>query len=103
MSIPHTHRSTSRFALDLQVVPAAQELTHLPVVTDPSHATFWAPWVESMTLASIACGADGIMIEVHPNRAECAVDPLQPLEFDEFSNLLHIGRKVAHSLGRTFG
>jgi len=103
MSIPHTHRSTSRFALDLQVVPAAQELTHLPVVTDPSHATFWAPWVESMTLASIACGADGIMIEVHPSRAECAVDPLQPLEFDEFSNLLQIGRKVAHSLGRTFG
>ena len=51
MSIPHTHRETSRFSIDLQVVPAAKELTHLPIVTDPSHATFWNPWVKSMSLA----------------------------------------------------
>lgn len=103
MSIPHTHRDTSRFSLDLQVVPAAQELTHLPIVTDPSHATFWAPWVEPMTLASIACGADGVMIEVHPNRSEAAVDPLQPLEYEEFSRLMHSGSNVAKSIGKTFG
>jgi 3-deoxy-7-phosphoheptulonate synthase len=103
MAIPHTHRSTSRFSLDLQVVPAAQELTHLPIVTDPSHATFWAPWVKPMTLASIACGADAVMVEVHPSRAEAAVDPLQPLEFDEFADLLKVGSSVAQSLGRTFG
>tara|TARA_B100000886_G_scaffold238643_1_gene167287 strand:- start:421 stop:1314 length:894 start_codon:yes stop_codon:yes gene_type:complete len=103
MSVPHTHRDTSRFALDLQVVPAAQELTHLPIVTDPSHATFWAPWVQPMTLASIACGADAIMIEVHPNRAEAAVDPLQPLEFEEFEVLMVAGRRVAESVGKTLG
>ena len=54
VSVPHTHKSTSRFLLDLQVVPAAKELTHLPIVTDPSHATFWRNWVKPMSLASIA-------------------------------------------------
>ena len=103
MSIPHTHRDTSRFSLDLQVVPAAQELTHFPIVTDPSHATFWAAWVEPMTLASIACGADGVMIEVHPNRSEAAVDPLQPLEYAEFEKLMNVGSEVAKSIGKTFG
>ena len=62
VSVPHTHRSTSRFLIDLQVVPALQEISHLPIVVDPSHATFWRPWVPSMTLASIAAGADGIML-----------------------------------------
>ena len=61
---PHTHRSSSRFLLDLQVVPAAQEFTHLPIITDPSHACFWRPWVKPMALASVASGADGIMLEV---------------------------------------
>ena len=62
VSIPHTHRSTSRFALDLQVVPAAKEITHLPIVVDPSHATFWRPWVNPMSLAAIAAGADSVML-----------------------------------------
>ena len=67
VSVPHTHRSTSRFLLDLQVIPAAKEVTHLPIVSDPSHATFWRPWVRPMALASVAAGADGIMLEVHPD------------------------------------
>ncbi len=58
VSVPHTHRATSRYLLDLQVVPAAKEVTHLPIVVDPSHATFWAPWVTPMALASVAAGAD---------------------------------------------
>ena len=49
VSVQHTHRSTSRFLLDLQVIPAAKEITHLPIISDPSHATFWNPWVSSMT------------------------------------------------------
>jgi len=89
--VPHTHRATSRFMLDLQVIPAAKEITSLPVGTDPSHATFWAPWVEPMALASVACGADFLMIEVHPDPKNAAVDPLQPLNFEEFSALM---RKV---------
>ena len=70
---PHT-RSTSRFLLDLQVLPAAKEITHLPIVVDPSHATFWRPWVSSMSLASVAAGADGIMLEVHKDPDNAAVD-----------------------------
>ncbi|MBI05000.1 MAG: 3-deoxy-7-phosphoheptulonate synthase [Pelagibacteraceae bacterium] len=88
VSVPHTHRETSRFLLDLQVVPAAQEITHLPIAVDPSHATFWRPWVEPMTLASIAAGADAIMLEVHPDPENSAVDPLQPINYDHFSKLL---------------
>jgi len=88
VSVPHTHRSTSRFLLDLQVIPAAQELTHLPVVSDPSHATFWRPWVKPMSLASVASGADGIMLEVHPDPENAAVDPLQPINYADFSKLM---------------
>ena len=44
VSVPHTHRDSSRFLVDLQVIPAAKEITHLPIAVDPSHATFWRPW-----------------------------------------------------------
>jgi 3-deoxy-7-phosphoheptulonate synthase len=97
---PHTHRGTSRFLLDLQVVPAAQEVTHLPVVVDPSHATFWRPWVAPMALASIAAGADGVMIEVHPDPPNAAVDPLQPVDFAEFERLMTRMRAIAQAVGR---
>ena len=88
VSVPHTHRSTSRFLLDLQVIPAAQEITHLPVVSDPSHATFWRSWVRPMAMASIAAGADGIMLEVHPDPENSAVDPLQPINYKAFESLM---------------
>jgi 3-deoxy-7-phosphoheptulonate synthase len=101
MSIPHTHRETSRFSLDLQVIPAAKELTHLPIVTDPSHATFWNPWVKSMSLASVAAGADGVMLEVHPDPKNAAVDPLQPLNFNDFDDTIKSMDLVAKSIGRT--
>lgn len=98
VSIPHTHRSTSRFSLDLQIIPAAKEITHLPIITDPSHATFWADWVEPMALASIGAGADGVMIEVHNDPKNAAVDPLQPLNFEQYKNLLIKLKKIAKSL-----
>ena len=100
VSIPHTHRDTSRFALDLQVVPAAKEITHLPVITDPSHATFWRPWVKSMSLASVAAGADGVMLEVHRDPENAAVDPLQPIDFDEFNDVIHAMDAIAKAIGR---
>ena len=96
VSVPHTHKSTSRFLLDLQVIPAAQDITHLPIVSDPSHATFWRPWVNSMALASVAAGADGIMLEVHPDPRNAAVDPLQPIDFKEFKSLI----KKMHSVAK---
>ena len=98
VSVPHTHRATSRFLLDLQVVPAAQELTHLPIVIDPSHATFWRAWVRSMSLAGVAAGADGVMLEVHPDPENSAVDPLQPIDFKEFGSLVNDMDKLAKTL-----
>ena len=100
VSVPHTHRATSRFLLDLQVVPAAQEMTHLPVCVDPSHATFWRPWVAPMALAGIAAGADGVMLEVHPDPANAAVDPLQPVDYPEFEGLVKRMDAGARAVGR---
>jgi 3-deoxy-7-phosphoheptulonate synthase len=97
----HTHRSTSRFLLDLQVIPAAQEVTHLPIMSDPSHATFWQPWVKSMMLASIAAGADGLMLEVHPDPKNAAVDPLQCSSIEQFADIMEACRPVAKAIGRT--
>jgi 3-deoxy-7-phosphoheptulonate synthase len=99
----HTHRATSRFLLDLQVVPAAHEMTHLPVMTDPSHATFWRHWVRSMSLASIGAGADGIMLEVHPDPDNAAVDPLQAIDFATLDALMRDMERVARAVDRTLG
>ena len=100
VSVPHTHRDSSRFLLDLQVVPAAKEITHLPIAVDPSHATFWRPWVRPMALASVASGADSIMLEVHPDPENSAVDPLQPIDFTSFSELMLGMDKVARIVGK---
>jgi len=100
VTAPHTHRASSRFVIDLQVVPAAQEVTHLPIVVDPSHATFWRPWVTPMALAAVAGGADGIMIEVHPDPDNAKVDPLQPMDFVEFDQLMGKMERVAAAVDR---
>ena len=100
VTVPHTHRDSSRFLLDLQVVPAAKEITHLPIAVDPSHATFWRPWVAPMALASIAAGADSIMLEVHPDPENSAVDPLQPIDFKTFSHLIRKMDKIAQITGK---
>ena len=100
VTVPHTHRDSSRFLLDLQVVPAAKEITHLPIAVDPSHATFWRPWVAPMALASVAAGADSIMLEVHPDPDNSAVDPLQPIDFKTFSHLMRKMDEIAHITGK---
>lgn len=100
VSVPHTHRATSRFLLDVQVIPAVKEISHLPIVIDPSHATFWRPWVEPMALAGIAAGADGIMIEVHPDPPNASVDPLQPIDYPEFESLIFRMNLVASAVNR---
>ena len=79
-------------------MPAAKEITHLPIVVDPSHATFWRPWVNPMSLAAVAAGADGIMLEVHPDPDNSAVDPLQPIDYQHFSKLIKNMDIVAKSI-----
>jgi len=100
VSAPHTHRATSRFLLDLQSLPALKEVTHLPVIVDPSHACFWRPWVSPLSAASIAVGADGLMLEVHPDPPNAAVDPLQAISFDEFDALLPTLQAIANATNR---
>lgn len=100
VSIPHTHRDTSRFALDIQAIPALKEISKYPVISDPSHASFWAPWVPSLTLASIAAGCDGLIIEIHKNPKKSAVDPLQPLNYKQFHDLMSQSRKIAKAINR---
>lgn len=100
VAIPHTHRSTSRFALDIQAIPALKEISNFPIISDPSHASFWAPWVPSLTYASIAAGCDGLILETHPNPKKSLVDPLQPLDFKEFKKVIIKSRKLAKVFNR---
>ena len=77
----------SRFTLDLSVIPVLRRRTGLPIVVDPSHATGDARSVPSMAKAAVAAGADGVMIEVHPDPASAACDGAQALKPAEFSTL----------------
>src|SRR5262249_36703809 len=63
VAAPHTHEVTSRFIVDIQAVPAAHEYTHLPVIVDPSHATFKRAYVAPIARAALAAGAEGIIID----------------------------------------
>ena len=92
-----TYETYTRNTLDLSAVPVLHELTHLPVIVDPSHATGRAALVPSMAAAAAASGADGIMIEVHNNPA-CAfcdgAQSLTPAQFDEVNRCVRSIREV---------
>lgn len=100
---PHTHVPTSRFIVDLQVVPAAQEVTHLPIMVDPSHSTFRRSFVAPVSRAALAIGADGIILDVHPTPERAAVDPLQALAYDAFGDLMTQLRGIGAVLDRKVG
>lgn len=97
---PHTHAPTSRFIVDLQVILAVREYSHLPVVVDPSHATFRRAYVRPIARGAIAVGADGVLVDVHPDPSRAAVDPLQGLDFAEFEGLMRELGAVAQAVGR---
>jgi len=98
-----TFETHTRFTLPLATVPWLHARTHLPVVVDPSHGTGHANLVESMAAASVAAGADGLIIEVHP-APECASsDGAQTLDFTGFERTMQVCRRVAEAVGRTLG
>jgi 3-deoxy-7-phosphoheptulonate synthase len=97
---PHTHLPTSRFIVDLQVVPAAQEFTPLPILVDPSHSTFRRSYVAPVARAALAIGADGVLMDVHPTPERAAVDPLQALNYEEFSRLMRQLEEMAPAIGK---
>ena len=82
-----TFETFTRNTLDLSAVPLLPELTHLPVVVDPSHATGQSKLVEPMAVAAAACGADGIMIEVHNDPMNALCDGAQSLTPGQFAAL----------------
>jgi 3-deoxy-7-phosphoheptulonate synthase len=95
-----TFETATRFTLDLNAVPVLKKLSHLPVVVDPSHGTGHWEYVESMALAGIAAGADGLLIEVHPKPAEALSDGPQSLKPDRFAALMTKVRRVAQAVDR---
>jgi 3-deoxy-7-phosphoheptulonate synthase len=95
-----TFADHSRNTLDLSIVPPVKKLSHLPVVIDPSHGTGRAEFVPSMALAGLAAGADGLLIEVHPNPTHAFSDGAQSLDFAAFDRLLEQLKRLAEPLGR---
>lgn len=84
----------TRNVLDLSAVPVLKELTHLPVIVDPSHATGTSKLVKPMALAAVACGAHGLMIEVHNNPKKALCDGAQSLTYEQFADVMDGVKKL---------
>ena len=96
-----TFETHTRFTLPLATVPWLHARTHLPVVVDPSHGTGHAHLVESMAAASIAAGADGLIVEVHPDPRSATSDGGQTLDLPAFARMMEVCRRVAGAVGRS--
>jgi 3-deoxy-7-phosphoheptulonate synthase len=98
-----TFEAHTRFTLPLATVPWLHQRTHLPVVVDPSHGTGHAALVESMAAASVAAGADGLIVEVHPDPKAASSDAAQTIDLPAFTRMMDVCRRVAAALGREIG
>ncbi len=96
-----TFETSTRSTLDVSAIPVLKEETHLPVIVDPSHAGGRARLVLPLALASIAAGADGIMVEVHPDPGAALSDGDQSLTVEMFSELMRAAGPVAEAVGRS--
>jgi len=95
-----TFEAHTRFTLPLATVPYLHERTHLPVVVDPSHGTGHTSLVARMAAAAVAAGADGLIVEVHPDPETALSDGYQSLTFDQFEEMMQLCRKVAEAVGK---
>ncbi len=93
-----TFENATRNTLDISAVPMLKELSHLPVIVDPSHATGVSKLVKPMSLAAAACGADGLMIEVHNNPSKALCDGPQSLTPDAFGDVVSAVKKIREVL-----
>ena len=96
-----TFETATRNTLDLSAVCVLKEKTHLPVIVDPSHATGVRAYVEPLAKAAIACGADGLMIEVHNDPAHALSDGPQSLNFEQFDSVMNNIKPYIELSGRT--
>ena len=92
--------AATRFLFDLTAIPLVHKLSHLPIVADPSHGTGLRDMVIPMARAAIAAGADGLLIEVHPDPARALSDGAQSLAPDQFAELMRQARGIAEVIGR---
>ena len=95
-----TFEDSVRFSLDISSIPVIKRFSHLPVIVDPSHAAGHYSLVPAIARAAIAAGADGLLIEVHPNPKEALVDGLQSLTPSDFARLMEELRQIARCVGR---
>ncbi|OGS45868.1 MAG: 3-deoxy-7-phosphoheptulonate synthase [Elusimicrobia bacterium RIFOXYD2_FULL_34_15] len=95
-----TFETATRFTLDLNAVPVIKKLSHLPVFVDPSHGVGVREYIPAMSKASIACGADGLLLEVHPHPEKAFSDGPQSLLPKQFDVMMKELRLVAESVGR---
>ncbi len=95
-----TFEDFTRFTLDINAVPAVESQSHLPIIVDPSHGTGKWGLVPAVSKAAIAAGADGLIIEVHPNPEEALSDGTQSLYPEKFEELMRDLKKVAEAVGR---
>ena len=98
-----TFETHTRYTLPLASIPWLHERTHLPVVVDPSHGTGHANLVTRMAAAAVAAGADGLIVEVHPDPESALSDGYQSLDFAQFEELMTLCRRVAEAVGRQIG
>jgi 3-deoxy-7-phosphoheptulonate synthase len=88
----------TRNVLDLSAIPVLHELTHLPVIVDPSHATGASKLVRPMAMAAVACGADGLMIEVHNDPKKALCDGPQSLTPEQFASVMSDVEKIRNNI-----
>jgi 3-deoxy-7-phosphoheptulonate synthase len=98
-----TFESHTRFTLPLASVPYAQAKTHLPVVIDPSHGTGHTHLVTAMSRAAVAAGADGLIVEVHPNPDKAMSDGYQSMNFPQFEEMMKQCGRIAKAVDRELG
>jgi 3-deoxy-7-phosphoheptulonate synthase len=96
-----TYETSTRNTMDISAIPVVKKLSHLPIVGDPSHGTGRREMVPAMAKAAVAAGADGILIEIHPNADKAASDAAQTLFLDQFEKLVGEMRVIAAAVGRT--
>jgi 3-deoxy-7-phosphoheptulonate synthase len=95
-----TFEAHTRYTLPLASVPYLHDRTHLPIVVDPSHGTGHTQLVARMAAAAVAAGADGLMLEVHPNPEKALSDGYQTLTFQQFTDTMQLVRRVAEAVGK---
>lgn len=96
-----TFEQFTRFGLDIAAIPSLKELSHLPIIIDPSHASGKSSLVSSLTMAGIAAGADGVIMEVHDNPEKAFSDGTESITPSQLKEIIKTGKKVASAVGRT--